>query len=351
VRLFFVNEWQGNAYQPGLDNLLNATVTIAYARKFNPVLEYLDSLKWDCVPRVEKLFGRYFNCGEDDYTRAVSRCFMIGAVRRVRHPGCKFDTMPILKGSQGWNKSTGVKTLFGEEFWSDASLGNLRDKDAPLKLRGIWVQEFAEVDSLTRSETNVLKHFCSLQADRQRDPYGRIAENSPRRCVFIATVNEGGYLKDPTGARRFWPLDLSAPAKVTDLARDRDQLWAEAAKLEADGASDILPYALWNEASERAAEQTTEDPWADPIRLFLENRADAFDNWQPNDEGEPCLPPDRVHTSELYDAVGIRTEHQTKDKAQRLRTVMEATLGWRHAKAVRIGERNAAGYVTRVSEQ
>jgi len=346
TRLFFVNQWQGNSYQPGLDNLLNAIVTVAYAKKFNPVLEYIDSLKWDGVKRVEKLFGGYFNCGDDTYTRAVSRCFMIGAVRRIRHPGCKFDTMPILKGPQGWNKSTGVKTLFGEEFWSDASLGNLRDKDAPMKLRGIWAQEFAEVDSLTRADTNALKHFCSLQYDRQRDPYGRIAESSPRRCVFIATVNEGGYLKDPTGARRFWVLNLSAPINVATLKRDRDQLWAEAAVLEAEGASDILPHGLWEEAGERAAEQTTEDPWADPIRLFLESRVEAYENWKPNDDGEPRIPPHQVHTSELYNAIGIKTEHQTKDKAQRLRTVMESTLGWRHMKSVRAAGRVAAGYVS-----
>lgn len=345
ARLYFVNRWQGVSYQPGIDNLLQAIVTIAYAHKFNPVLEYLDSLHWDGVPRLEKLFGAYFNCGEDDYTRAVSRCFMVGAVRRIRRPGCKFDTMPILKGAQGWNKSTGVKVLFSEEFWSDASLGNLRDKDAALKLRGIWVQEFAEVDSLTRAETNTLKHFCSLQVDRQRDPYGRVTENSPRRCVFIATVNEGGYLKDPTGARRFWPLEVSEPVNIADLQRDRDQLWAEAVKLESDGAADVLPYALWAEAGERAAEQTTEDPCADAIRLFLEARVEAFKNWKPNDGGELRLPPDRVHTSELYDALSIKTEHQTKDKAQRLRTVMEATLGWRHVKATRIAGRNAAGYV------
>jgi len=345
VRLYFVNQWQGNSYQPGLDNLMNAIVTIAYAQKFNPVLEYVDSITWDGVKRVEKLFGYYFNCGDDAYTRAVSLCFMIGAVRRMRRPGCKFDTMPILKGPQGWDKSTGVKILFGEEFWSDANLGSLRDKDAALKLRGIWVQEFAEVDSLTRSEANVLKHFCGLQYDRQRDPYGRITENSPRRCVFIATVNEGGYLKDPTGARRFWPLEIVQRVSVTDIRRDRDQLWAEAAALEAQGMSDVLPKHLWDEAGERAAEQTTDDPWADAIRLFLEGRADAYKNWKPNEEGEPRVPPDRVHTSELYAAMAIKTENQTKDKAQRLRTVMEATLGWQHHRGVRVLGRTGAGYV------
>jgi hypothetical protein len=52
-----------------------------------------------------------------------------------------------------------------------------------------------------------------------------------------------------------------------------------------------------------------------------------------------------VHTGELFDALGILAADQTKDKAQRLRTVMEAVLGWHHRKAVRVLEHNRKGYI------
>jgi Virulence-associated protein E-like domain/Bifunctional DNA primase/polymerase, N-terminal/Primase C terminal 2 (PriCT-2) len=268
IRLYLVNHFQGVAFSPGKDNLFEALMTLAYCRKFNPVLEYLDTLKWDGIERVPKLFGHYFNCGDDAYTRAVSKCFMVGAVRRARNAGSKFDTMPVLKSPQGWNKSTAVKTLFGAQWYSDADLGDLRSKDAAMKLRDIWVQEFAEIESLTRNETGNLKAFLSRATDRQRDPYGRVVENAPRRCVMMATVNEGGYLKDSTGGRRFWPLELSKRIDLAPLARDRDQLWAEASICEARGDSDVLPQKLWSVAGERQAEQSTDDPWADTIQNF-----------------------------------------------------------------------------------
>jgi hypothetical protein len=348
IRLYCIGKWQGVQYQPCEQNLRDALATIGYRYKFNPVLEYLDALKWDGKSRVDHLFGKYFNCGDDAYTRAVSRCFAIGAVRRMRKPGSKFDTAPILKSPQGWNKSTGIKKLFGAEWYSDADLGNLRDNDSAMKLRGIWVQEFAEIESLSRAEVGVLKAFMSRATDRQRDPYGHIVTEGPRRSVFVGTVNEGGYLKDSTGARRFWPLEVTAPIDLALIDADRDQIWAEASALEAQGASDVLPENLWSMAAERQSGQTTADPWADILRPFLDQRTAEFDRLTSSDEGDeliPALPPDRVHSAELFDALAIKSADQSKDKAQRLRTVMEQSLGWHHRHSVRVAKRASAGYV------
>jgi putative DNA primase/helicase len=155
-------------------------------------------------------------------------------------------------------------------------------------------------------------------------------------------VNEGGYLKDSTGGRRFWPLDVGAPIDVARIRADRDQLWAEAAHLEAQGTSDVLPRDLWAVAGERQAEQTSGDPWADVLLAYLEGGGVAcgFEA-----AGKSSAPLDRVHVSDLFQALGIATKDQTKDKSQRLRTTMESPpIGWHHRTAVRIGERNAAGY-------
>jgi hypothetical protein len=346
IRLYLHNQHQGVAYQPGKDHLHEALMTAAYGAKFNPVLEYLDGLQWDGTSRVNSLFSRFFKCADDAYTRAVSRCFMIGAVRRMRRPGSKFDTMPVLRSPQGWGKSSAVRILFGADWYSDADLGNLRDKDSAMKLRGIWVQEFAEIESLTRAETGMLKAFCSRATDRQRDPYGRIVEDAPRRCVFIATVNEGGYLKDSTGARRFWPLEIRERLDLEAIAADRDQVWAEAARFEAAGESDVLPTGLWTVAAERQADQTSDDPWADLLASFLEWRATRRGSDDETDDAEPAvpLPANRVHTCELFEHLGIRPSDMTRDKAQRLRVVMESVLGWRHQRSVRVLGRIGKGY-------
>jgi predicted P-loop ATPase len=277
TRMALAQQFQGVDYEPGAQHTFDALAGLAYQRKFNPVLEYLASLKWDGTPRVENLFPIYFNCGDDAYTRAVSVAFMVGAVRRMRSPGSKFDTMPVMKGAQGVGKSSGVKALFGADWFSDADLGNLKDKDSALKLRGIWCHEWAEIEGMNRAETGQLKAFLSRATDRQRDPYARVVEDQPRRCVFIGTCNEGGYLKDSTGGRRFWPLDVAGPIDLDRISADRDQLWAEAAAMEAQGVSDVLPAELWPEAGKRQAEQTSSDPWADVFRDFLDQRVD---DWQ-----------------------------------------------------------------------
>lgn len=349
VRVHLIGKFQGNDYDPSLKNLSEALDTIAYSNRFNPVRDYLDSLEWDRTPRVAKLFGDYFSCGIDAYTRGVSIAFMVGAVARIRKPGCKFDTMPVLKGPQGWNKSTGLRVLFGNDYFSDTNLGSLSNKDAPMKLRGIWGYEFSEIDSLRKHEVNQLKAFISSQVDRQRDPYERRVSNVPRCTVFAGTVNEGGYLSDATGGRRFWPLELRERIDVAALAANRDQLWAEAAALEADGVSLVLPSKLWAAAGERQEAETIDDPWTDTLRDYLARRAAPRDHDGAADDDDSFgdaapLPPDKVHTSELFDALNIPAKDQSRALTNRLRTVMEARLGWKHKKAVRIGDANRAGY-------
>lgn len=330
-------------YQPTTENVWDALLTIAERRVVNPLTDWLSSLQWDGVPRVESLFPQFFKTADDAYTRAVSRCFMVGAVKRAYEPGCKFDTMPVLKGKQGKSKSTGVKALFGADWFSDAEM-NLRDKDAAVMLLGKWVHEFAELEGMTRGEVSTMKAFFSRGEDRLRPAYGRSVISLPRRCIFVGTVNEGGYLRDQTGNRRYWPLEVGGPdgeqeVDVEGLKANRDQLWAEAVALYRAGASEILDRGLWDMARERQMAETTEDPWADDIRRFLAARAETYNDWktQQNDfapegyrHGEAVVPlPYRVHTSELLDELAIVGSSRNTAQAGKLSTVMESIIGWK----------------------
>jgi hypothetical protein len=352
ARVLLMEQRQRNDYQPSRENVTEAVMTLAYAHKFNPVLDYLDGLKWDGVARVERLFSDGFPCGDDAYTRAVSRCFMVGAVARQRRPGCKLDTMPVVKGPQGSLKSTGLRDLFSPDWFSDAELGDLKNKDAALNLQGVWVHEFAELAGLRAGDMDVLKAFMSRATDRYRAPYGRTVDDHPRRVVFAGTVNEGGYLSDPTGGRRFWPLEMAAGSRV-DLdwiGANRDQLWAEADALFRTGAGHVLPEALWEAAADRQAGETVDDPWVDEVSSVLAGLARELADYEAGrgDDAEEMpepAPSDRVHTQTLLWRLGLEGDRQTRGHAQRLRRVMEA-LGWRYRRGVRIGEKVAAGYVS-----
>nr|WP_164871621.1 VapE domain-containing protein [Solirhodobacter olei] len=366
TRLLLMEIHQGNDYQPSKENVLEAAMTLAYAHKFNPIHDYLDRLEWDGTERVERLFTDGFMCADDEYTRAVSRCFMVGAVARQRSPGCKLDTMPVIKGPQGSNKSSGLRDLFSTEWFSDSELGDLRNKDAPMQLDGIWVHEFAELAGLRASDMDVLKAFMSRATDRYRVPYGRTIDDHPRRAVFAGTVNEGGYLSDPTGGRRFWPLEMRPGTRVdlAWIAANRDQLWAEAEARFHRGEAHVLPEALWPRAAEQQAAETVDDPWADEVRAILDRLAADYADWALGttetieeivDGRLVAVPaerphePDRIHTGTLLRALELDGGRQNRSHTMRLRRVMEA-LGWRYRKSVRIGEVVRAGYISPTSD-
>jgi predicted P-loop ATPase len=208
---------------------------------FHPVRDYLSSLKWDGVSRLagedesvgpDRLPGwltSYLGAEDTPYTRTIGRMFMVSAVARIMRPGCKADYMLILEGHQGARKSTACRTLGGEWF-SDSMPENVASKDASQHLRGKWVIEVAEMHALSKSETTALKAFITRESERYRPSYGRKEVHEPRQCVFIGTTNKAQYLKDETGARRFWPVKVAVMGAIdTDrLTSDRDQLWAEA---------------------------------------------------------------------------------------------------------------------------
>ena len=147
-------------------------------------------------------------------------------VARAYNPGCKRDEIVVLEGEQGTRKSTALNILATDDFFSD-SLPNLHDKDAQQHLQGLWLVEIAELAAMKRSEVEDVKRFVSTRIDKFREPFGRHHIDSPRTAVFAATTNDDGYLKDPTGARRYWPIKCGA-IDTDGLQRDRDQLFAEA---------------------------------------------------------------------------------------------------------------------------
>ena len=123
------------------------------------------------------------------------------------NPGCKFDTMLVLNGSQGIGKSTLIAKLGGEWFSDSLSLNDTKDKTAAEKLQGYWILEIGELAGLRKAEVETLRSFLSRQNDIYRASFGKRTTPHPRQCVFFGTTNaESGYLRDTTGNRRFWPV-------------------------------------------------------------------------------------------------------------------------------------------------
>jgi hypothetical protein len=253
----------------GLDfgeyHVREAALEMAHRNTFDPVLEMLAKAEkdWDGVPRLDRMAADYFNCEDTELNRQCVRKTMIAAVARVREPGCKFDTILTMESPEGWNKSTALRLLAGDDNFSDASIigHGMGMREVQEQLAGIWIHENSELAGLRKAEVEAVKAFASRQEDLARPAYGRFLVTQPRHSIEVATTNSSEYLLSQTGNRRFWPIKILKPIDLFRLRRDRKQLWGEAAHYQSQDETLTLPEALWPAAALEQEQRRLPDPW------------------------------------------------------------------------------------------
>jgi predicted P-loop ATPase len=255
-----------------------AVQAAARANPFHPVRDYFEALTWDGTPRLDTWLVTYLHAGDTPYARAVGPRFLTSSVARIYKPGAKVDHSLVLEGLQGKQKSEALRTLAIKDEWFTDRLSHIGGKDAIMETAGVLLVEIAEMDALKRASSSASKGFLTRRHDRFRPPYGKHTINLPRQCVFAGTINPpvGGYLTDPTGARRFWPVLCHGMIDREGIERDRDQLWAEA----------VVRFKArtkwWLETPELEALATAEqkarfkvDVWKEPVEQWLGKRKDV----------------------------------------------------------------------------
>jgi putative DNA primase/helicase len=239
---------------------------------FHPIRDYLGGIDWDGEERLDSLFIDYLGAADNIYTRTVTRKMFVAAVARVMNPGVKFDYALVLVGDQGQGKSQIIDRM-GMQWFSD-SFGTVEGKEAYEQIQGVWLVEMGELAGLKKAEINTVKHFISKREDRYRVAYGRRTENFPRQVVFFGTSNNRDFLRDPTGNRRFWPIDTyeTLPEKdVYDLDQDIiNQLWAEAVYLYNEGEALYLSKDIEQMAYEVQKDHSEQDERTGMIMQYLE---------------------------------------------------------------------------------
>lgn len=206
---------------------------VATRNQYHPVREYIEAQEWDGTARLNDWLIRAV-VGEPDkltkrtrqYLQRVGAWFVMGMVMRAMRPGCKFDYMMILEGTQGMRKSTVLNVLAGDWFADTGFV--LGDKDSLQMLQGRWLYEISELDAMARAEVTKIKAFIASSKDWYRASFDKRPREYPRQLVFAGTTNEHQYLVDGTGNRRFWPVEVTRVIDTDYVQEVRDQLFAEA---------------------------------------------------------------------------------------------------------------------------
>jgi len=226
------------------NSLIEMIDRVADENSVNPIEEYLESLKWDGIPRINTWLDKVYGCGETELNKIVGRNWMVQYMRRVSAPQgvtTQADYVVVLEGIEGLGKSSALRELamigteedMNGQHVEMTSLPN--KKDFSEKLWGASIVEFAEGAIISRADIQTLKQQITNVSDTFRPAFGREVETYIRRCVFAMNTNETEYLKDMTGGRRWHPVSVTRRVDIQWLKENKEQLFAEAYAIHKSG--------------------------------------------------------------------------------------------------------------------
>ena len=321
---------------------INDALAILKNRKsVNVARDYFEHLTWDGISRLDTLLIDYL--GADDSKSITERPI-------------KFDNMIILTGKQGIGKSTLLSKLAGE--WFTDNIVDFNSKDTLLLLQNCIIAEVPELQGFNKADSNRLKQFLGQKTDKYRAPYERREEEHPRHCVFFGTTNDDEFLRDSTGNRRYWPVQvgMKKPLKSVfkDLDGEKDQIWAEAVVKFRTGEALYLEGDVLKTAEKEQQARLIVDPWELKIHNYLEKQipVDWFDktleeqrsflnNYTMFQEDSEIhfIERDRVCASELLEfAIQIPTKNQSNIDRKRVIDIVRKMSAYRFSKTVRFGK-------------
>lgn len=331
----------------------DAMEVLSIKTSFHPVKDYLKSVVWDGVPRLDTLLVDYQGAEDSEYTRMVTRKALVAAVARVFNPGVKFDHVLSLIGDQGLKKSSLIAAL-GKQWFTD-SFSTIEGKESFEQLQGVWLVEIAEMAALAKAEVEKIKHFISKRDDRYRVAFGRRVEKFPRQCIFFVTSNKFDFMKDSTGGRRFWPVRINVVAPTKDVFKDLvdeqlNQVWAEAVQLYKKKETLYLPENMVELAKKIQKDHTEEHPWTGLIQQYLDTKLPATWNSMNlyerraflagNDELTPegTVNRTRACVLEIYSEAIKGKDSIDERSANNIRNIMANMEGWsEESKRIRYG--------------
>ena len=302
---------------------------------YHPIRERIAAIPWDGKRRLGGLFSNLLAGEDSPYSREVGRLLFHCGMARLMQPGCKADCVLILTGRQGSGKSTLARFLALDDAWF-TELCDIRDeKTVGEQLRGKWIVELGELSAF-RASMEEIKQFATRQTDRYRLAYDRLAQDFPRSCIFIGTTNNPRPLRDRTGNRRFFPVEVTIGGDWLHEAKDGvipyiEQSWAEAYALWQQGK--LQPYVLpqLREAvAKKQSDALLDDPRVGDVERYLTSETQG---------------PQTVCIKQLWHEALGETGDPKRSESNFLATLMDNMPGWKRGeKKIPSGEYRGQRY-------
>ena len=261
--------------------LIDAVTIIANENRYHPICDFLNRLKWDGTERIRFCLHHFLGSDTDEYTYEAMKLFLLGAISRVFHPGCKFETMLCLVGGQGAGKSSFFRLLAIKDEWFSDDLRKLEDENVYRKMQGHWIIEMSEMIATANAKSiEEIKSFLSRQKETYKIPYETHPADRKRQCVFGGSSNTLDFLPlDRTGNRRFVPVMVYSERAEVHILEDEkqsrvylQQVWAEAMEIYRSGNFSLKFSPAMNEfLKAHQKEFMPEDTKAGQIVEYLES--------------------------------------------------------------------------------
>ncbi len=254
------------------DNAVSAYEYLLATNQFDPVVEYIRSCKGkESKLSWEDICFKIFKT-KDALAVNTFKKWLIGGISRPLEPGSVMDWVMILVGQQGIGKSAIGRALTPSASW----FGELTaDVDMlikePQRMQMSWINELAEVDSMTcgrKADREKMKNLISTREDITRIPYATHPERIPRAFVFYGNTNRSEFITD-TESRRTFMIQIPEGNTIDFewAAANRDAIWGKALAAYESGES-----CIWTRSEYEAIHRTTmQYRIEDPIESLLDD--------------------------------------------------------------------------------
>lgn len=314
--------------------------------RVNPIKEYLTKLR----PPTEEDYEMFHNLAKacfgsnDPFDQTLLSKWLIGAVARAVQPGCKMDTALVLRGKQGARKTSFLQALAGDYFKTIHSHQNLLEQQRAMQHS--WMVEYGEIEATFKAkDISALKAFITETHDTYRDLNKELGAARPRHCVFAGTTNQRSFLNDPTGARRFFIIDIGENTIPTDwVLQNRDRIWSVAYALYRSRETWWLHEAEEEELTRRNTGYQVENTWVEPLESAIES---ILSSWEGSKafEGYDSI---AFKSSDMLKSLGVSAKDQGSVN-KKFKDALE-TLGYEQ-KSIRVKGKPVKLYRLKTSEK